>query len=237
MTNNNHSKKFLVLDSSTVISLSLSELLFVLEEIKKKFPEIVFLLSDDVINEIIDRPLAIKRFKLEALIVKKLINERIIEISSEFIDKKEVEKETSRILEIAGTIFRAKGEYMQIVHRGEASCIALYRILKKQNEKALLVVDERTTRMLCENPNNLHRLLESKLHTKIEYAYESADFFRNIEIIRSAEICAFAFRKKILRFPGSASENIDAFLYALKFHGCSISSEEIEEEKQILPKI
>jgi hypothetical protein len=241
MPNNNingrKDQKFLIFDSSTIISLSLSDLLFILEEIKKNSPEIKLIVSKDIINEIVSRPLTIKRFKLEALMVKNLLEKNIIEPATNYVSEEDIEKGTENILNISDRLFRAKNENIQIMHRGEISCIALYKILKAKNEKVLLVVDERTTRMLCENPANLHKLLEIKLHTDVSYDYEAGDFFKGINIIRSSELCSFAFRKKIISLPGSKIESLDAVLYALKFHGCSISSEEIEEEKQIFSKI
>lgn len=235
--NKNKEQKILILDSGPVISLSLSDLLFILKEIKNRFPEISFVISDNVIKEIIERPLTIKRFKLEALFVKKLFDEKIIEPSSVYVSDEKLEKSTNEVLNTSGRIFRAKGENIQILHEGEASSIALYKLLKEKYEKVLLIVDERTTRMLCESPKNLHKLLERKLHTLIEYDYEAADFFKDISIARSSELCSYAFKKGIIKLPSTKTENLDAVLYALKYHGCSISFEEIEQEKQIFNKV
>jgi hypothetical protein len=52
----------------------------------------------------------------------------------------------------------------------------------------------------------------------------------NIKIIRSTEIVALAKEKKYFRkFKDMEKEAYRAALYALKFKGCSISFEEIEE--------
>ena len=96
---------------------------------------------------------------------------------------------------------------------------------------SIIVVDERTTRMLCENPENLRKLLQKKLHTNISANKQNYDYFKNFRIIRSTELAYLAYKKGF--FDIKDPRILDAVLYGLKYHGCSISEEEIEEIKKL----
>ncbi|MEM4640934.1 MAG: hypothetical protein QXW65_00195 [Candidatus Pacearchaeota archaeon] len=215
--------KALIFDSSAIISLALNDLLYTLEPLKKIFGG-DFYLTKTIKEELIDKSLETNRFALEALMIKNLIDKGILTI---YPDDSFLEKEKQKILEKANKTFKANNEFVRLIHEGEASCIALYKILRA--EKKAIVIDERTTRMLCEAPNNLHRLLEKKLHRKIEAHRENYNFFQNINIIRSSELVLIALNKKIINFDAPKQKIIEAMLYALKFKGCSISNQEIEK--------
>ena len=57
---------------------------------------------------------------------------------------------------------------MHIIDNGEATCLALSLLAEERGIKNAIVIDERTTRMIGENPENLRRLFENKLHTKVK---------------------------------------------------------------------
>ncbi len=168
-----------------------------------------------------------KRFELESLMILKLIKEGVLEVMDAPI------QETMKILDTGNTTFKARGEYLQLLHEGEASCLALYNFLKNQGETVTLAIDERTTRILCENPENLRRLFERKLHTDVLMKQENTSLFKGFEIIRSAELCFIAQKKKLIMLPASDKEVISALLFAVKIKGCSISFDEIEEAKAL----
>lgn len=218
--------KSLIFDSSTLINLSMNGLLELLEEIKKKFKG-RFLITRAVKYETLDRPLKIKKFELGALKVGDLLNKKIIEILP--LDE-EIYRKTREIREVVNSSFFAKGEALHLIDDGEASCLALSKILEEKGEQALVVIDERTTRMLCEKPENLRKLLESKLHTKVE-TKRDLSFFRRFKIMRSSELVYLAYRKELIKI--GDGNLLDALLYAVKFKGCAISSEEIEDMKRI----
>ncbi len=220
--------RILILDSSSIITLALTSLLFVLEKLKQKF-NVRFVTTQYVLNECVKVPLNIKRFELEALMIKKLVDDGIIEIIK--VDNKDV----NEIMNKANTAYKARNDYIKLIHAGEASCIALYNKLQTQ-EKAI-VIDERTTRMLCENPENLRRLLERKLHTYVSMDKNKLKQFSGINVIRSSEIVFIALKQSIITEAISKTSNkqaIDALLYALKFHGCAISKQEINEAKSMV---
>ena len=58
--------KYLVFDSSSLITLAMNNLIWVLEPLKKKYKG-DFCISTSVRNEILDTPLKGKKFKLEAM--------------------------------------------------------------------------------------------------------------------------------------------------------------------------
>lgn len=218
--------KALIFDSSSIISLALNDLLYILKPLKKIFGG-EFFITENVKYELIDRSLQIKKFKLEALVIQSLINEGVLRIQkNKFIDK-----ETKKLLNIANNTFKADGESIKIIHEGEASCLALYSYLPT-NKKAI-VVDERTTRMLCESPENLHKLFESKLHRKINAFEINFNFFKRFKIIRSSELAYIAYKKGIIALPAKSHEAIEAILYALKYKGCAISHNEIHEARNL----
>ena len=105
------------------------------------------------------------------------------------------------------------------------------KILLEKGIENIIVVDERTTRMLVEKPENLKELLERKTHTKIVLVKKDFQYFKEFKIIRSAELMYVAWKKNLLGV--KKGEVLDALLYALKFKGCSISDEEISEIKRM----
>ncbi len=220
--------KALIFDSSSIITLSLNNLLSLLVALKRKFKG-RFFITPTVKQEVVDKPLNIKRFGLEALMISNMLKNKILELPPI-----EMDKETEDILGRANHIFKADDEWIKITHRGEASCLALYNLLKDRGYKVALVIDERTIRMLCENPHNLQKLLEKKLHRKVIMKEENLSSFRNFDIIRSTELCFVAYKKNLIKLPVSADKAIDALLYAAKYKGCAISAAEIEQAKKLV---
>jgi len=137
-------------------------------------------------------------------------------------------KEKENIMKIANHTFRSGQEYIKILHDGEVSALALYNLL--DIDKKAIVVDERTTRVLCEAPENLRRILESKLHTKIEGNQKNYPMFKHFKILRSSELGFMAYKLGIIDLPAKKREVMEALLYGFKYKGCTISSREIDEE-------
>jgi len=218
--------KALIFDSSSIITLALNDLLYILKPLKEKFGG-EFYISEDIKREVIDKSVEIRRFMLEALMIKKLINDGTFKV----VQAKDYKKEKDEIMNKANFTFKTEEDWIRIIHDGEASCLALYKTIKA--DKKAIVIDERTTRMLVEMPENLHRLLGKKLHTKIQAKQENYSFFKGINLIRSSELSLIAYMSKILTLPTESKEAITAILYAAKYKGCSISNQEIEQIKNI----
>lgn len=224
-------KKVIIFDASTLISFSMNGILKIIENLKEK-SNIKFIIPLEVKYEVVDKPIKINRFKLEALKIQNLLKRKIIEMPESLdIKQSEVSNKTKEILKIANSIYKESGKKLDLIHNGEASCIALYKILQERKFQPIIAVDERTTRMLCESPKNLKELLEKKLHTKINYDKTKTKYFLGIKIIRSTELAYVAYKKGLTQFSGRPG--LDALLHALKYKGCSISYEEIEEIKKI----
>ena len=73
--------KALIFDSGPLINFALNGLLYTLKELKKAFNG-VFLITEDVKYEVIDRPIKVLRFELEALRIKQLLDEGVLQLPS-----------------------------------------------------------------------------------------------------------------------------------------------------------
>jgi hypothetical protein len=222
----------IIFDASTLISLSMNGLLGELAKLKKIFQG-KFLITEDVKFEIIDRPIEVKRFELEALRLKKLFDEKVLELPDSLgIKNSEITERKEKIMEVANNMFVSNKGAISIIHSGEASCLALSRILLEKKIPKIIAIDERTTRMLGEKPENLKELLERKMHTNIKIQKENFKYFRGFNFIRSSELMYVAWKKNLLDLKDGKTV-LDALLYAVKFKGCSISDDEIREIKNL----
>lgn len=224
-------QKVIIFDASTLISLAMNGLLPELTNLKKVFKG-KFIITKEVKGEIIDKPLKIKRFELEGLKLKQLLDGKILEMPSALnIDETRISKETNDLLDIANRTFQGRGRDIKLIDLGETSCLVLSRILDERKIENVVAVDERTTRMLSEKPGNLERLLQKKLHTKVTFNKENFKFFKDFRFIRSSELVYVMWKKGVTRLKNGMV--LDALLYAVKFKGCAISGDEIREIKRI----
>ncbi len=224
-------QKIIIFDASTLISLAMNGLLPELMELKKIFKG-KFIITEDVKREIIDRPIKIKRFELEALKLKQLLENKTLEMAFSLgINPEEIKKRTSKFLEIANSIFSNKGKNIKLIDLGETSCLALSRILDERKIENIIAVDERTTRMLSEKPENLEKLLRKKLHISVTFKNENFKYFKGFKFIRSSELVYVMYKKGVTRLKNGLV--LDALLYAVKFKGCAISGDEIREIKNL----
>ncbi len=224
-------EKALVFDSGALISFSMNGITHIIKELKKIFKG-KFLITSNVKKEIIDTPMKIRRFKLEALKLKQLLDEGILELPSSLkINDSKITKKTNEIMNVANATFKGDGKNINIMHTGEASSLALSKILNERKIKNVIVIDERTTRILAEKPENLKKFLEKKLHVKIKIKMENLKLFKDFRIIRSTELVYVAYKKNLVKLK---DENVlGTLLYAMKFKGAAISRDEIEEIKKL----
>jgi len=223
--------KALIFDSGTLITLSMNCLLDIIRELKKGFDG-KFLITKDVKYEIVDRPLNIKKYKLGALRLKSLIDDKTLEFPDSLdIKDGDISRLTNEILKSSNSTFYTEKRAIHIIDQGEASILALNFLLKKKGINVLIAMDERTTRMLSEKPDNLKNLLEYKLHTKLKQNRSSEEFFKLLNFVRSTELIYVAFKKGIIK--NQSKEMLDAMLYGAKFKGASISGDEIKEIERL----
>lgn len=214
---------YIIFDSGPLINFSMNSSLHILKRLKKEFRG-EFLITKEVKEEVIDHPLTVKRFKLEGLRLKKLYDEKIFHLADLTNQQvSELKKTRNYIMNLANTTFKAKGKNINLLHKGEAAALALSTILKT---RCAIVVDERTTRILCENPENLRKLLEKKLKTSIKANKKNYEFFQKFNIIRSIELAYIAHKKNLFDLKGP--KVLEAILYGLKYKGASVSEEEIQ---------
>ena len=171
-------------------------------------------------------PMKVKKFKLEAIKVKSLLDKGVFKMSTNFVSDSELLRERNRIMKLANGVFMTvkTGEKIQIIQEGEADCLAFSNLCKGDN---LLVVDERTTRMLFEAPKELKELMERKLHSNLDANFNLILNLGNYKFIRSAELVFIAYKKGLVGL-GEGKDVLDALLYGLKFKGTTISSKEID---------
>ena len=220
-------EKVIIFDASTLISFAMNGLFKYLVELKKTFSG-KFIITKEVKEEIIERPLRIKRFELEAMQVNQLLLNKTLELPSSIgISDEEITKETNRMIEIINSSFHEKDRPIHLVDLGETSCLTLGKILNQKDISNLLAIDERTARMICEKPDNLRKLLTKKHQKTISYDKSLIKELNQFKIIRSAELIYIIYKKGLIEIQNK--KILEALLYALKFKGCSISDEEIEE--------
>ena len=219
--------KILFFDTGPLISITMNHILWVLQPLKKQFNG-KFFITESVKKELVDKPLKTKRFKLEAIQSLQQINSNVIEVKSvEGIDEK-----TKELLTIANKCFSYDGEYLTIVHYGEMETLAAALSL----DADAIVIDEKTTRLLIEDPKKLEKNLSHRMHRKITLDNKNLDIFskavKGIKLIRSTELVIIAFNlglfnKYSLPIPNANKEILDALLWGLKLEGCAISEKEI----------
>jgi len=216
--------KALVFDSGSIISLVLDNLGWILKPLRLKFNG-DFYITNEVKKEIIDKPLTSKRFKFEAM-----YNKEFLDNGSLILAEEELTVETNRLLRLSNSIFKIGNEELKLFQRAEVESLALVKTIRAD----ALVVDERTLRMLIEEPYNLRDLLRKKLHRKVVIDSSNLKEFQKIigdvSVIRSSELLVMAFELGLLDkyADGDKKELLDGVLWGVKLRGCSISSEEIE---------
>lgn len=191
-----------------------------------------FILTPHVRNEVVDRPMRIKKFKLEAIQVNDMIERGIFKMSTKVIPNQKLDKEIKQILKTTNGVLRATQtkEKIKIVHEGEASCLAFSNLC---GADSVIVIDERTTRMLTEAPQDLEKMMERKLHTPLDAELPLLSKLKKFKFIRSSELLFIAYKKDLIQIK-KTKDLLDALLYGVKFKGAAISSTEIEEMKKLV---
>ena len=223
--------KILVFDTGPIISLGLNELLWLLKPLKERFGG-EFYITHYVKEELVDIPIKSKKFKLEAFQVEECINEGILKE----VHEQQLLSTTRKLMDIANTMFYANGQPLTIVQFAEISSLALACHMRAQ----AVVIDERVTRELMENPEGLTKKLSRRFNVNVTINKEKVQQWRrelcDLRVIRSVELAMIAFEKGLFdRYIGRAipgvmhpkRELLDAILWGIKLNGCAVSEEEI----------
>lgn len=212
----------IVFDASTLISLSQSCLMNIMYGLREKTGS-EFFLPRAVYNEAVKRPITIRRFELNAVRIKKGIDEKWFKIA----DLKD-EDLFREIDGIANNCFYIRGKPIKLIQKGEIEALAM---IKELNADAF-AIDERTMRMLIENPGDLKKILQARRRKKIsvdmEMVKQLGEMFKDLTIIRSVELVALAYEHGILEeeLP-KGKQSLEAALFAAKYSGCAVSAREI----------
>jgi predicted DNA-binding protein (UPF0251 family) len=220
---NSKQKLFFILDTGPLISLTMNSLLPMIEKIRELNPEVEFVITPQVKKEIIDRPMRIKKYEFEALRVQDLLDRKIIKLATEFIDASKLNALSTKYRNLASNLIKVRGRGVDLVQDGESSCLAFAKLINKQS---IIVIDERTTRLLTESPENLDKLMERKLKTDIHINKSKLKDFQGFEFIRSTELIYLAFKNGLFKLKNTKAL-LGAILYALKYSGTGITSNEI----------
>jgi hypothetical protein len=226
--------KQLVFDSGPMISLTLNSLLWVLEPLKERFQG-DFIVPPSVKEELVDKPLTTKKYKLEAFQILPYFNRGTLKV----VSPEELEGKTKELLNLVDNTFSAKGKFIQLVHHADMQVVAL-GILTGADA---IVIDEYTTRLMIENPRRILKRMEKKLHTKCSINEKNLEQLKaqlkGLRVLRSVELITIAYEAGILdrylfegekRFVKQPKKTLlEAALWSLKLNGCAISEYEIQD--------
>jgi predicted nucleic acid-binding protein len=214
----------MVCDSSALISLTDSCFVHALYFLKKKFRG-SFLIPPSVEYECVEHPMKMKMHAIHALRLKRAIADRVVEVV-QLSDQREVQE----IKWLGNNLFYTDGTPIRLIQEGEIEVLALARQAGVQN----LLVDERTVRMLSEDPEALRIHLEDEFHRRITTNEENLSAFsrltKGMRFFRSSELLLLAYEKGYFAdYKGLEQEAIEAALYKLKYAGCAVGFSEIAE--------
>ena len=218
--------KTIVFDSGTIISFADNCLLWVLRSLKEK--EGLELVMPSVVEfETITHPERVAKHELNALRIQQALRDGTFTIP---VNTQELAKATQRILRLANDSFKSQGQPLEILHAGEAQAMALVGL----TDARVFAVDEKTARMILEEPLALRKVLEDKLQASVTAdeatLRELHKAVGECVIVRSTELVAWASKKGLLEMRGIDSRQLlKASLYAMKYNGCSVSFKEIED--------
>ncbi len=213
----------IVCDASSLISLTDSCFVHVLYFLKKKHKG-HFIIPPMVEKECVEQPQSLRMHALHAIRLKRAICDGMIEVVGLNYPKKAEE-----LRWLANNIFYASGTPLRLLHQGEAEMLSLALETGVDN----LLIDERTTRMLCEDPEALRLHLEREfcipITTDTENLYAFSRLTSCMRFFRSSELLLLAYEKGYFKDYGELeNEAIEASLYRLKYAGCAVGMGEID---------
>jgi hypothetical protein len=228
--------KSIVFDSGPIISLAINNLLWILEPLKGRFGG-KFYITDAVKKEIIDHPLQTRRFKFEAFQVIKLLKDGVLEI----YDSPTLHRKSSELMENANSIYAIRGQRLKMFHYAEMSVLSACLELNSNS----VIIDEKMTRILLENPERIVEVLHNKMHDR---AYVDTMLLssirqklKHIPVLRSTELGIIAYERGLLHDYVADSryvahpkqELLESILWGLKLSGCAIAEKEINQVLKI----
>lgn len=219
----------LLFDSGPIITLTLTNALHILRTLKQKH-NVRLAITEAVCREIVDNPFETKQFKFEAFQVQHLIDEKILEV----INVKQFEIKTQQLLNIGNNLFSVHGNDLTLLQYGEIETI----IAALENNADAIIVDERVTLTLLDNPADMQRIIQRRLHSPVLLNKQSLIAFKQqtkgLRAIRSAELLVIAYEQGLFdeylqNTPEKSKELLEAILWRAKLNGCALTDEEINQ--------
>ncbi len=225
-----------VVDSSSIISCSMNCVMWIFDELKEKGFQ--FVVPKAVEKEVIYSGLETQKFKFESIrVMRHFITKSFTVVEDHYAGM------TSTLLNYANSSFRIKNQNLKILQEADAQVAAL---AKEINADAILT-DERTLRLLIESPDSLQGLMQHRLHADVQVNQNSVHEFKrhvgDVPVFRSADLVAYAISVGIfdemiettkIYDKNSRKDVIEGALSALRFSGCGISFEEINDYVNLL---
>lgn len=226
--------KIIVFDTGPIISLTINSLLWILEDLRKEYKG-EFYITPAVYDELINKPLSTRKYKLEALQVLPYITKGTLKVYNN-LPIISIAKELDMR---ANHTFKVEGTDVQIVHRGEIEAVATAIFLKAD----AIAIDERTTRHLIESPEKIAQHMENTMHKNVTINEENLkrvkELVGGLKVIRSVELVTIAYEKGLLKkytenaatriVPNIKQAVLEGALWGVKLNGCSVKEEEIND--------
>jgi len=224
-------KKYVLVDASSLISLTSSCLDNALEFFHDNF-DVHFYAPQSVEYEAVTRPLnlKVKIHQFSALRIQKMIDNGILEVVPE-----NLEKETKKLMALGNSIYYARGHSLNLFHKGEIEALALANKL----EITSLLMDERSTRIIVEDPEAFRDHLQKEFKTNIlvnkKHLSQFLGALKHTDVIRTTELVYFGYTNGFFsKFGKLENAAAVAALYKLKYAGCAISFKELEEYEKLI---
>lgn len=215
----------LICDSSSLISLTGSCLDSVLYFLRDEHG-MKFYVPPSVEEECITRPLGknLKEHAFSARKIEKAIRDNVL------IRTEGNAASMKQVLDCANNLFFMRGRPLLLVHEGEAEMLSFASSIGATS----FLIDERTTRMLVEAPFRLKEHLELEFNVNIMLDKNNlsrlAEISSGIEIIRASELLILAYEHGFMNgFGNQKKDALEAALYKIKYAGCSIRFDEIDQ--------
>ncbi len=223
----------IICDSSSIITLADNCLFYIVEALSRKGTD--FLIPVAVKKEIFNTPISTRKFKFEAVRVGEAIRKGWLKVYDSEKPKREVRKIANKIMDASNELFFVGRKPLRLIQYGEAEALALARVIGVNT----ILVDEKNTRMIIENPEAMAEFIGRRIGKNVSVNRNALKALkhelRGLEVIRSVEVVMVALEQGLLdhyvqKNDGTSKKDLVlGLLYALKKSGCAISEDEIRE--------
>lgn len=218
----------LICDASSLISITDSCFVHALYILKKSFRG-QFIIPPSVRYECVEHPRQNRMHAIYALRLARAIRDGVVSV----VPTRD-RHTTQQLLELANNSFFVEGKPLILLHEGETECLALAIETGVRD----LLVDERTTRALIESPDDFSAHLRQEFGGRLKVRSENLETFlslcHSLRFYRSSEMLLLAYEKGYFDdYETMKDEALEAALYRLKYSGCALTLDEIEQSVQL----